>query len=91
MENIKDFDYSNPSIYYHEEMVQSYIPLDFKIKKFLINLLQKMDKKQYLPVSKAESKSISQSEFRDSLLIKPKENQKGIINQPNEVDKGNER
>jgi len=91
MENIKDFDYNNPSIYYHEKMNESYIPLDYKIKKFLINLLQKMDKKESLPEAKAESTSISQSEFRDKLIIKPEDNKENITNMQKEADKETER
>lgn len=91
MENLKNFDCNNPSIYYHEKMNESYIPLDYKIKKFLINLIQKIDSKKSLPEPEGNKSDSAKRQFTDSLIVEPKENRDAITNLQNEVDKGTER
>ena len=40
LEHPELYDDSNPSIYYHEEMYQSYIPLGFNLKKKILSYLK---------------------------------------------------
>ena len=65
------YDSSNPSIYYHEEIHQSYIPLSFKIKKRLLEFLRTSDKK--LITTGEENKSIEETKHNWDLTDEEKE------------------
>ena len=46
--NIRKYDISNPSSYYDETINIGYIPLDYRIKMNLINILKKVEEKNLL-------------------------------------------
>ena len=45
LEHPEQYDASNPSIYYHETMTSSYVPLGYRIKKKLLEELKKQEQK----------------------------------------------
>ena len=66
MEHPEQFDSSNPSIYYHEEMTNSYVPYSFNLKKRILERLKAVGKKQITDGSHGETEQISKVGKRHS-------------------------
>lgn len=97
MENIQEFDTSNPSIYYHEQMWKLQEPLSYTIKRKMLELLKKMGNKvETLPethnnkdknkIFRDEVPKVSIEE-KESYQSTKKENEISITSKDEEIDR----
>lgn len=68
MENIQEFDSTNPSIYYHEKMLKSQEPLSYAVRKKILGVLKKIGNKVETLPENSHNNTDKNKFFRDEFL-----------------------